>query len=477
MNFKEEEKTVVNSSIEEDIKKVESIENQKDKKKTVLKYVTYLLLILVITGVVIYVNLSETAIIDGVEKKIYEIVPMFIANMDYKAFAIFLGAILLVFLVNSFILFLFAKLYQRHYKYHQACACQSIGLFYSAITPGASGGQFAQVVVLKSQGVLVSNGASIFVMSYIIYQSVLIFLGVLSVCTRIDQILSISSFPLDITVNGNPVMVPIVVFVILGFLLNVLVIALLIFMSVSHRFHNFVINHLIGFLAKLKIIKDPEKKKESIKIQVENFRIEFRRLQSNIPFTLLLIFLTLFVTCINDLFPLLAGNTLNGFMGLEDVNWALKAYDSIVLCNFHQMVTGLVPIPGSAGISEFVFERFFGAGSGFFSPDFYKTGGSQLVLLLWRFVTFYIPFFINGLVAALYKSRGKHAKDGVFIPPANKNTMLTLQLETYEERKESSDKAYNDKKELRDEKRNDRKEKIKEKFGKVADKKDKDKSE
>ena len=66
-------------------------------------------------------------------------------------------------------------------------------------------------------------------------------------------------------------------------------------------------------------------------------------------------------------------------------------------------------------------------------------------------MTFNIPFIVNGIVAATYKSRGLPVKERI-IPVGNRTTMLTIQLETFNERKLTSDIAYetavHDRKEL-----------------------------
>ena len=106
--------------------------------------------------------------------------------------------------------------------------------------------------------------------------------------------------------------------------------------------------------------------------------------------------------------------------------------------------TGLIPIPGSAGVSELVFSSLFGPnprGSFFTAPDFYSTGGLNILLLVWRFGTFYIPFIVNGIVSATYRTRGVPVTDRI-IPPGNRKTMLTIQLNTYDERKKTSDYAF-----------------------------------
>ncbi len=440
MNINDNNKDYTQQSIDEDIKQINDIEEGKDKKKNLKKYFLYLSIILIITGVVLYFNLSGTCVVNNVEYKVYELIPKAISEMNWWIFLLFLGVNILVFCIIAFTLFLFARLYQRHYSYHQALACTSVGDFFSAITPGASGGQVAQVYLMKKQGVQVSNAASIFIMNYICYQIVLVIVGVISVFTRLDLITSIPAIPLDIQINGTNVNIPISVFIILGFTLNVIVIVLLFFMALSTKFHHFIVHGVLGFLAKLHLIKNVEKKRESLRIQVENFRIEFKRLQTNLLFTFFLLLLNLIVILLKNTYPLLAGACLNGFKDVNDVNWWSKIYDCIVLSNFHQMATGLIPIPGSAGVSEYVFERLFGASSGFFlASDFYNHGGSQMTLLLWRSVTFYFPFLINGIVTATYKTRGKYAKDGVFVPPTDRKTMLTIQFETMNERQSTDE--------------------------------------
>ena len=65
-------------------------------------------------------------------------------------------------------------------------------------------------------------------------------------------------------------------------------------MSYSHRIHNFIMHYGVGFLAKIKILKHPDQTRESLRIQVENFKIELRRLLSNIPITITILVLFFF---------------------------------------------------------------------------------------------------------------------------------------------------------------------------------------
>lgn len=397
------------------------------KKHPYLKYVLYLAFILVLTGVVLFTSLYG----DNWEK----VVSMF-SKMDWGEFSILCGAIVLIFLINSLILFMFVKLYHKHYKYHQAVANNFIGNFYSGITPGASGGQFAQVVTFKKQGVAVSSAASVLVMSYIVYQISLIILGLISVITHSGDLLAIQT--IDLEISGVVIPIPIIIFVIAGFVLNLLVIVLLIFMSTSTHFHHFISVTLINFLAKIHVLKNPDKTRENVTTQVENFRVEFRRLKSNIPFAFTIFILTFLCLCITESLPYLCGLAINGKASPTSFSQCFDdLFLSIVYTNFHQMVTGLVPIPGSSGISEYVFVKLF---SNYYDKTFIEQGGLNAAMLLWRFMSFHIPFLISGIVSATYKTRGIPRNER-FIP-SDRKTFVTVQLETLDERKVSSDNVY-----------------------------------
>ena len=434
-------------SIQEDVveeKQIASKNREKKQQGNKYKYLIYLSVILLITACVLWYNLIQpTTGLDGTPMLVYETIPDVVAQTNVWYFLLLILSVVFGFFIAALIIWTFAKLYTKHYKMHKAVANALIGAFYSAITPGSSGGQFAQVYVFKKQGMPVSNAASIFVMSFIVYQCCLIIFGIISLITSFQSILNINVIP--ISIGDLSFDLPIWIFIAFGFFLNLIVIIALFFMSLSRRFQNFVCNGLIGICAKLKIIRNPEEKRKSIRIQVENYRIEFRRLQSNLAFTGL-IFLIYCVSIINsNIQPFLCGLALNAFDAetLSSVGAIFeKIYQSIVYSNFHQMATGLLPLPGSAGVSEIVFGSLFGQTSGYFSSRFYETGGGiNILLLLWRFMTFYIPFIINGVVAATYKSRGMPVKDRI-LPVGDKKTMLTIQLSTYAERKETSDIAY-----------------------------------
>ena len=117
-----DDKNLVNEKVIEEVKKeekeqVEEIsiekENSKDdkqkKKKNAWKYFIYLLIVLVITVIVLWINLVQP--VEGEEGTlVYEMIPYFIQNMNYGFLALFLGIVLFSFLLNAFMMFLYARL-------------------------------------------------------------------------------------------------------------------------------------------------------------------------------------------------------------------------------------------------------------------------------------------------------------------------------------------------------------------------------
>lgn len=402
-------------------------------KKTTIKYVLNISIILIVTGLAIFFAIKDNA------HEIWYRLSTADVNYLLVILAVMAGCVL----VRSFILFCFAHLFTRKYHFHQAIAVDQIGQFYNAITPGASGGQIMQAYTFKKQGVQVSSAVSILAMYSIVYQAVLIVFGIVSFIVKYDFINSLGTFKTGIKINEMPLDLPIWPLTIIGFILNLGVIAIVFLMGYWHSFHNFVMGPVVNLLSKIKIVKNPDKTRENLRIQVENFKIEFRRLSTNIPFLLLIIACFTGYMILKFSVPYFVGKAL----GNESPSASF--WDCIFLSNYHQMVTGLVPVPGSVGVSEAVFNSLFMNASS--NPDVLKTGFFVALvdgvpdkdetialcrssLLVWRTSTFVVPVLIGGFVAAFYRSSPKNEAHMGDIP--NRQTFYSLQKETYVERYE-----------------------------------------
>lgn len=439
-----------NEILNEEIGEQKSYHNEVDdspkaKKNSKIKFLIYFLIIIVLTALALFLSLRND----------YQLVIQSLKHSDWRYLLIIFGLVSLSYLIEAFTIFAFSRLYTRKYKYHQGVAAVMVNAFYAGITPGASGGQIMEAYTMKKQGIEASTGASIVVMSFITYQICLIGVGAVGLFFSNGLLSSIATF--DISINGTIIPVPTIVFTIAGFSINLMVILMLFLMSYSHGFHNFIMHRGINLLHKLRLIKNPEEKRESLRIQVENFKIELRRLLSNIPLFFLMIICFTLMLLIRFSIPFFAGLALNGYgycvnpdgslviQAVFDNHGVIEGFvpvlstgqadiqsfwQGVFLSSYHQMATGLVPIPGTAGVSEYFFQTIFAK----YYISNYITTAAQII---WRFATFHIVILISGLVAATYRSSPKNE-----IHHANRKTFITLQYQTFDERKLSADKMF-----------------------------------
>ena len=410
---------------------------KKKSKKSAIKYALNISFVLIVTIVSIVLTTWNK----------WDSILANLAQADIKWLFAILGVVLGTILVRSFILFCFARLYTRNYHFHQAIAVDQVGVFYNAVTPGASGGQIMQAYTYKKQGLHISSAVSALAMYSICFQMVLIIYGLLAFIIKFDLIMAMENISIKFN-DQFTLVIPTLLLTIIGFLLNVSVIMIVLLMGYWHGFHNFIMGPVIGLGARLRLVKNPDKTRENLRISVENFKIEFRRLLTNIPFFILVAVCFSIYMTLKFSIPYFCGLAL----GNEHTSFQYF-WDSVFLGNYHQMITGIIPIPGSAGVSEYVFTMLFvnktNPSEGFYFVSdptldeavlFAKKSESLAVscLLLWRSITFIIPIVVAGLTTAFYRASPKEeARAREDLP--NRETFVALQNETYVMRKEEVD--------------------------------------
>lgn len=414
------------SSFEEPI-----VQEPEKKKRSLTKFFVYLLIITALTSLALFLSLRNN----------YEAVIKTIGKVDVGYLFMMMGIVLFSYALDGLAIFLFSRLYTHKYKVHQGVATSFIGAFYTSVSPSKSAGQVMEVYTMNKQGVATSNAASIMVMSFIVYELSIVILAAIGLF--VNNIILIDVGDLDIF-GWHVSSVPLII---IGFLIHFLLISGLITMSYSRRFHNLILNHGIDFLAKLKLLKKPEEKRENLRIQVENFKIELRRLLSNVPIFLLMIILFSLVLMLRFSIPYLTGLALDGFGFKLNTDGSLviqvanggrvvpqtvgtNSFEScmqgIFLSSFTQLLTSVVPIPGGAGITEYLFHSFF--------KNYYNSEAMiTAALIVWRFTTFIFVIVVGGLVTALYRASPKDQ-----FHQANRKNYVTLQYATFNERQNDS---------------------------------------
>ena len=195
-------------------------------------------------------------------------------------------------------------------------------------------------------------------------------------------------------------------------------------LSYSSRLHNFVINKGVDISAKLKIVKRPEYRKNKLYIATENFRVELRRLSSNVPASILIMVLFFLKFIVNYSVTYFVALMLN----LDYME--LFLFGKQLQTSFLGMIA-LFPFRGPR-FAEYFYEVIF---SPVFAGDVAFTKAVQLV---WRVSTFYINLIVGGLVTAFYRSSMEEIVDET----GHVKTFEEVQSYTFAERHETSITMY-----------------------------------
>lgn len=323
-------------------------------------------------------------------------------------------------LFEGVILFILARLYTTRYNLKKSINNFFIGIFFSHITPSGTGGQFAQAYVFSKQGIEIANAASILVMHFLLSQIAQVIFGIMALVFRLGKFLAITQ---TINLFGAPI--PIIYLSLLGFAVNFLIIFFILALAKSKFLHKTIVNGVVALLGKLKIIKHPDKVKSNLQLQIENFRIESKRLQSNTPVTVVLLVLFFIRMTLSYSIPYLSAMALPT-IDLSQTN----IFDGIFMTAYLNVIIYFAPLPGSVGFSEFFFSFLFQSLFGGYA----QTIAPQLI---WRGVTFYLTLIIGAISVVAFRIGNKDSKI-----VQGGDAFAELQKSTIEIRKQTSEVMF-----------------------------------
>lgn len=357
--------------------------------KQVIRYVIYLIIVLGLTALAFYLTIGN---------KINDIFDVLSTANIWFIFAI-LAIVIVCIVLRSISIFTLTRLFEKDYYFHRAIMIDQIGSLYRMVTPAGIGSHVMETYTYNKQRVSISNALSVLAMYSIIYQIVLIAYGIITIIVKHDLINEIGSISISFN-NDNAAQVPLWLLVAIGFALNTLSIGFILLISYWNGFFRFIRGPIIKLLVKIRVLKDLEQSQLKLDAAAINFRGNLKTIFKHIP-TFLICFVTFFAY-------ITISYSVPYFCGLSLGNTSANAnfWDSVLLSNFHQMVTCIIPIPGSSVVSELFFLRLFYPTTG---PQFYDTEQiARAALLLWRSLMFIFPLIIACLVALIYRPRKQH---------------------------------------------------------------------
>ena len=325
------------------------------------------ILLLVFTILVLYFSLKDD----------FGLVVDTILTMNPLWLIIALIVMSLYWIFKALVTYKYVKKYNKDYTYKKAIRLQMETMFFNGITPFSSGGQPFQVVSLKQDGVRLSTGTNIIIVSSFLHQLVLFTIA--SIAILANQFLKL--FPPNNTIRY---------FSIFGYFINILFMGFLLLIMFSKKFNKKSINIVIYLLNKIRIVKDKQKVIDSWNERVENLSESSTLIRKDRKTFIMGYFYTLVALLSFSIIPFIVARG----MGINTFN----IYQTLITIAYVEMVGMFIPIPGGTGGLEFAFTSLFGV--------FIVGSTVNSVMLVWRFITYYLGIILGGMVLNL-KGRKK----------------------------------------------------------------------
>lgn len=243
------------------------------------------------------------------------------------------------------------------------------GMYYSNITPGASGGQPMQVYYMKKRGVPIGIGTSALTVKLFAFQFMLAVLGTVLWIAYKDYIAQ--------QLGGN------MWILIIGYVYNVIVVAFTVLMATSKRLVRFFVMLFIKAGVKLRLVKDPAATQAKWEDVIDTFHSSVMMITRRpMDLVIQLVIATLQILAL----MLVTYFIYHGF------RLTCASYGQITTLGIMLYTSAAyTPLPGASGAQEGVFALYY--------SQVFPDGIRVMALLLWRFFTYYITLIVGAIVS------------------------------------------------------------------------------
>lgn len=291
------------------------------------------------------------------------------------------GSQLVYMLLETIVIYIFIKDEHKSFTFTDALKVSFLGLFWSAVTPSSTGGQPMQIYLLYSMGIGVGYSTSRLMQKFMVYQVVLTSVSVISVIINFNYVVN----------NENATLL--IILVIFGFVSQLLVTGMILLFSFSPKLSRKLIMFFAKLLQKIKIIKNVDKKIKTIDKQLNTFHESNKDIYKKPVLIISTVILTFFQFIAMFLVPYF----LYRSFGFNDAS----AVDLVSCQAFVNLMSGMIPIPGSSGAAELGFTAFFGA---------YFGETLKGAALIWRVINYYGVVLVTAPFAYITKGKTDEAK-------------------------------------------------------------------
>ena len=284
------------------------------------------------------------------------------------------GCMVLYWILDAFALHLAIKPVHPSQRFRVSFHFAMIGQYFNNVTPFASGGQPAQGYFLVKRGVPLGETVTALMTKFIVYQVTMTLYSLVMLILRFSFFMN--------EVKG------LMIAVIVGFIGHAVTTAALISVAVFKSGTFRAANLLIDVLVKLKIVKNPEAKREFVGRELETFHSQFGFMSRHKGYLLKIALITVAQLTVN----FLIGNAIYHSFRLSGAGMLTMLASQ----SFVTMIATFVPIPGAVGAAEGSFAVFFSL--------FFPNNLISMAVVIWRLITFYLPI-VAGLAFTLLEKR------------------------------------------------------------------------
>lgn len=279
-------------------------------------------------------------------------------------------------ILEAVVLHIVTKKVCKKERFRNSLRVSMIGQLFRNITPFSSGGQPMQAIAMVKSGVSVTSSATILLVKFIIYQTVLVLYTTVIIIFKYEYFKElVSSF---ITLS------------IIGFAMNLAVIISLIMVGVNKDFVYGILKTIYKYLDKIGFMKNVDKKLESLKENIDIFHEEFKIIRKEKMMILRAAILTMV--------QLTAESTITYAVYRAFGENTYSLIDVVSAQTFLFMIMAFIPTPGAGGAAEGGFYVIF--------KTFFAQNEIKMAILFWRIYTFYLPILV-GAIFLLLKPKNK----------------------------------------------------------------------
>lgn len=332
-----------------------------------MKKIRNYIILLLFTVIVLYFTLKDN----------FSSILNTILKMNPIWFIIALLLMLIGCMLKTLVLKNYVNQYNKDYSYSKALKLQLESAFFNGITPFSSGGQPFQIIVLKNDGVKVGHSTNVIFIASFIYQFSLFIIS--TVCIIANQFLHLFSPDSHIKYLS-----------ILGYVINIVFMAFLLLVIFNKKMKKKLVKFISKIIRKMKFIKKREElvsKLEETTDVMEESSVLIRKDRHG------------FISCtIYDVLANILYCSIPFFLGQAmGLGTDISLINAIITSSYVILIGFFVPIPGGTGGLEYAFVALF---TNFISDPLAKS-----MMLVWRFVTYYLGVIVGGIVLNLDKKK------------------------------------------------------------------------